>query len=80
LANDAEMIPLPNEEVTPPVTKMYLMFSDMTRMQCAKVHLRGTKVSQFGCEVLILLDKCWKVASLLLAQWTCKAFHHLVFG
>jgi hypothetical protein len=24
LANDAAMMPLPNEEVTPPVTKIYL--------------------------------------------------------
>jgi hypothetical protein len=28
------------------VTKMYLMFSDMTRMKGAKVHLRDTKVNQ----------------------------------
>ena len=26
LANEADMIPFPKEEVTPPVTKMYLVF------------------------------------------------------
>jgi hypothetical protein len=29
LANDAEMIPLPREDVTPPVTKMYLVLTDI---------------------------------------------------
>ena len=29
LAKEAEMIPLPNEEVTPPVTKMYLVLLDI---------------------------------------------------
>jgi len=30
-AKDAEMIPLPSEEVTPPVTKIYLVEIDMPR-------------------------------------------------
>ena len=29
LAKEAEMIPLPNEEVTPPVTKIYFVLLDM---------------------------------------------------
>lgn len=33
LARDAEMIPFPKDEVTPPVTKMYLAEADMERSQ-----------------------------------------------
>jgi hypothetical protein len=33
LANDAEMMPFPKEEVTPPVTKMYLVLFDMPVME-----------------------------------------------
>ena len=32
LAKDAEMIPFPKEDVTPPVTKMYLVLFDITRI------------------------------------------------
>ncbi len=40
LARDAETIPLPKDEVTPPVTNMYLVFSFMP------VSLRETKIDQ----------------------------------
>jgi hypothetical protein len=36
-ANEAETIPLPNEEVTPPVTKMYLVI----RFKLLKISLAG---------------------------------------
>jgi hypothetical protein len=79
LARDAEMIPLPSEEVTPPVTKMYLMFSDMTRVQCAKVHLRDTKVGYLRPWLFILCRKCWKFALILLLQRSSEAFNDFVF-
>lgn len=34
LASEAAMMPLPNEEVTPPVTKIYLTL-DMRMLKCA---------------------------------------------
>ena len=38
LANEAEIIPLPSEEVTPPVTKIYFVFGKTeTVYVCAKV-------------------------------------------
>jgi hypothetical protein len=33
-ANEAEMIPLPNEDVTPPVTNTYLVEFDMYYLKC----------------------------------------------
>jgi hypothetical protein len=49
LARDAETIPLPKDEVTPPVTNMYLVFSFMP------VSLRETKIDQrsFGEGIII---------------------------
>ena len=43
LANDADMIPLPKEEVTPPVTKMY--FTESIREDLIK-NLWDTKVHE----------------------------------
>ena len=40
LANEAEMIPFPSEEVTPPVTKMYLVIKE----RLALMMLRDTKI------------------------------------
>ena len=42
LPNEAEMIPFPNEEVTPPVTKMYFVVEDMSPSNF------GRKGSGFG--------------------------------
>ena len=41
LANEAEMIPLPKEDVTPPVTKIYFVLLDMPVIE---IGLRGTKI------------------------------------
>lgn len=44
LARDAATIPLPKDDVTPPVTKMYLAFF-MLIFPIGKVMLRDTKIT-----------------------------------
>jgi hypothetical protein len=47
LAREAEMIPLPNDDVTPPVTKMY--FADMPEpcVRGIKIQIRNGLAEKF---------------------------------
>jgi hypothetical protein len=41
LANEAAIMPLPNDEVTPPVTKIYLVCMVLLRKNTAKVFTKN---------------------------------------
>ena len=43
IPRDAEMMPFPNDEVTPPVTKMYFVFLSDIRLGLCKVKIKHDK-------------------------------------